>query len=159
MIKSLCAGGNISLQFFAVSTHGEQSPLGMLIEPTKWNQSKDSHSICKHQRIQTKRVQENVSQGLCLYRSGLSKIQPCSVHQLERLCLRHCLMARLFIPDTLHYGAYVRLPVYRLRDRIEATIAFPTQTNLKINAAKGRTVFWISMNYYLCQIKEISKGQ
>lgn len=141
MIRSLCAGRNISLNFFAVSTHREQSPLGVLIEPAKWNQSKDSQSICKHQRIQTKRVQENASQGLCLYRSGLSKIQSCSVHQLERLCLMHCLMAWLFKTDTLHYGAYVMVSVYRLQDRIEATVTFPTQTNLKINAVKGRTVF------------------
>lgn len=53
----------------------------------------------------------------------------------------HCLMAWLFKPDTLHYGAYVMLSVYRLQDRIEATVTFRIQTNLKINAVKGRTVF------------------
>lgn len=127
MIRSLCAGGSISLQFLAISSHREQSLLGVRIEPTKWNQSKESHSICKHQRIQTKRAQENASQGLCLQRSGLSQIQPSPVQELERLCLMHCLMSWLFIPDTLHYRAYVTRPVYRSLARTEATIN-PTST-------------------------------
>lgn len=131
MIRSLCAGGSISLQFLAISTHREQSLLGVLIEPTKWNQSKESHSICKHQRIQTKRAQENASQGLCLQRSGLSQIQPSPVHQLERqLCLMHCLMSWLFISDTLHYRAYVAWPVYRSLARTEAT-STPNPNKLK----------------------------
>lgn len=58
----------------------------------------------------------------------------------------HCLMAWLFKPDTLHYGAYVMLSVYRLQDRIEATVTFQIQTNLKINAVKGRTNCILSLH-------------
>ena len=44
----------------------------------------------------------------------------------------HCLMSWLFIPDTLHYRAYVTRPVYRSLARTEATIN-PTNNVMKID--------------------------
>lgn len=138
MIRSLCAGGSISLQFLAISSHREQSLLGVRIEPTKWNQSKESHSICKHQRIQTKRAQENASQGFCLQRSGLSQIQPSPVQELERLCLMHCLGSSYPTHSITEHTLHGLCTDHQLELKQQSTQqALPTQTNLKINAEKG----------------------
>lgn len=124
------------------------------------NQMESIKRVTQHLQTSenTKRAQENASQGLCLQRSGLSQIQPSPVHQLERqFCLMHCLKSWLFISNTLHYRAYVARPVYRSLARTEAT-STPNPNKLKHLCCKRRSVLWISINWYLCQIKGISKG-